>query len=125
MFHVPGFIDGLFHQQGKKRAYHPLYVFEKTRVSCYELCEGDKSIKLQVFALGVGSRRGRLPLELYVHFKLVLSYTFIITIYYHFPSNKSFKQTVKSGITQQEFQNLIDFRTNIKTFSILFQGPKV
>ena len=43
----------LFHFSlaGKKRAYLPLYVFEKTRVSCYKLCEENKSIKLQMLAL--------------------------------------------------------------------------
>ena len=43
----------LFHfsPAGNKRAYLPLYVFEKTRVSCYKLCEENKSIKLQIFAL--------------------------------------------------------------------------
>ena len=43
----------LFHfsPAGKKRAYLPLYVFEKTRVSCYKLCEENKSIKLQMLAL--------------------------------------------------------------------------
>ena len=37
----------------KKRAYLPLYmyVFEKTKVSCYKLCEENKSIKLQMLAL--------------------------------------------------------------------------
>ena len=32
-------------------AYLPLYVFEKTRVSCYKLCEKNKSIKLQKIKL--------------------------------------------------------------------------
>ena len=43
----------LFHfsPAGKKGAYLPLYVFEKTRVSCYRLCEENKSIKLQMLAL--------------------------------------------------------------------------
>ena len=30
---------------------HSLYVFEKTRVSSYKLCEEKKSIKLQMLAL--------------------------------------------------------------------------
>ena len=29
----------------------PSYVFEKTRVSCYKLCEENKSIKLEMSAL--------------------------------------------------------------------------
>ena len=44
----------LFHfsPAGIKRAYYiPLYVFEKTRVSCYKLCDENKSIKLQMLAL--------------------------------------------------------------------------
>ena len=36
-----------FSVAGKKLAYLPLYAFEKTRVSCYKLCEKNKSIKLQ------------------------------------------------------------------------------
>ena len=42
----------LFHfsPEGKKREYFPLYVFEKTRVSCYRLREENKSIKLQMLA---------------------------------------------------------------------------
>ena len=40
-----------FSPAGKKRAYFPLYVFEKTRVSCYKLCEKNKSIKLQMLQL--------------------------------------------------------------------------
>ena len=40
-----------FSPAGKKRAYFLLYVFEKTRVSCYKLCEENKSIKLQMLAL--------------------------------------------------------------------------
>ena len=35
----------------KRQAYFPLYVFEKTRVSCYRLFEENKSIKLQMLAL--------------------------------------------------------------------------
>ena len=43
----------LFHfsPAGEKRAYLPLYVFEKTRISHYKLCEENKSIKLQMLAL--------------------------------------------------------------------------
>ena len=43
----------LFHfsPAGKKQVYLPLYVFEKTRVLCYKLCEENKSIKLQMLAL--------------------------------------------------------------------------
>ena len=40
-----------FSPAGKKQAYFPVYVFEKTRVSCYKLCEENKSIKLQMLAL--------------------------------------------------------------------------
>ena len=36
-----------FFSSRKKQAYLPLYAFEKTRVSCYKLCEENKSIKLQ------------------------------------------------------------------------------
>ena len=43
----------LFHSSlaGKKRAYLPLHAFEKKMVSCYKLCEKNKSIKLQMLAL--------------------------------------------------------------------------
>ena len=43
----------LFHfcPAGKKRAYLSLYVFEKTKVSCYKLWKENKSIKLQMLAL--------------------------------------------------------------------------
>ena len=43
----------LFHfsPAGNKRAYLPLHVFEKTSVSCYKLCEENRSIKLQTLAL--------------------------------------------------------------------------
>ena len=40
-----------FSPAGKKRKYFPVYVFEKTRVSCYKLCEENKRIKLQMLAL--------------------------------------------------------------------------
>ena len=40
-----------FSPAGKKRAYLPLHAFEKTRVSCYKLCEENKSINLQMLAL--------------------------------------------------------------------------
>ena len=40
-----------FSLAGKKEAYLPLYAFEKTRVSCYTLCEENKSVKLQMLAL--------------------------------------------------------------------------
>ena len=42
------FLLHFFSLGGKKRAYLPLYAFEKTRVSCNKLCEENKSIKLQV-----------------------------------------------------------------------------
>ena len=43
----------LFHfsPAGKKRAYLPLNVFEKTRVLYYQLWKENKSIKLQMLAL--------------------------------------------------------------------------
>ena len=52
VFFAPWLI-ALFHfsPAGKKRAYFPLYVFEKKRVSYYKLCEENKSIKLQMLAL--------------------------------------------------------------------------
>ena len=40
-----------FFSSWKKRAYLPLYDFERTRVSCYKLREENKSIKLQMLAL--------------------------------------------------------------------------
>ena len=45
------FFFSFFSSRKKRRAYFPLYVFEKTRVSCYRLCEENKSIKLQMLAL--------------------------------------------------------------------------
>ena len=59
LFHFFHKLIKLFHfsPAGKKRAYvclcvcMHLYVFEKTRVSCYKLCEESKSIKLQMLAL--------------------------------------------------------------------------
>ena len=52
-FHFSNKLITLFHfpPAGKKRAYLPLYDFEKTRVSCYKLCEENKSIKLQMLTL--------------------------------------------------------------------------
>ena len=40
-----------FSLAGKKRANLPLCACEKTRVSCYKLCDENKSIKLQMLAL--------------------------------------------------------------------------
>ena len=40
-----------FFPSRKKSKHIPLYTFEKTRVSCYKLCEENKSIKLQTVAL--------------------------------------------------------------------------
>ena len=53
LFHFFHKLITLFHfsPAGKKRAYLPLYDFERTRVSCYKLCEENKSIKLQMLAL--------------------------------------------------------------------------
>ena len=54
LFHFFHKLITLFHFSlaGKKRAYLPLYAFEKPRVSCYKLCENNnKSIKLQMLAL--------------------------------------------------------------------------
>ena len=53
LFHLFDKLIILFHfsPAGKKRAYLPLYVFEKTRVSCYKLCVENKSIMLQMLAL--------------------------------------------------------------------------
>ena len=53
LFHFFHELITLFHfsPAGKKRAYLPLNVFEKTSVSCYKLCEENKSIKLQMLAL--------------------------------------------------------------------------
>ena len=44
-------IISFFSSRKKKREYLPLYVFEKTRVSCYKLCKENKSFKLQMLAL--------------------------------------------------------------------------
>ena len=35
-----------FSPAGKKRVYFPFLSFKKTRVSCYKLCEENKSIKV-------------------------------------------------------------------------------
>ena len=43
----------IFLQKEKKWAYAPLCVFGKTRVSCYKLCEENKSIKWQMLALKI------------------------------------------------------------------------
>ena len=53
LFQFPHKLITLFHflQQEKKRAYLPLYVFEKTRVSCYKLCKGKQ--KYQFTNVGV------------------------------------------------------------------------
>ena len=55
LFHFFHKLITLFHftPAGKRRAYLPLHVFEKTRVSCYKLCEENKSIKLQMLALKI------------------------------------------------------------------------
>ena len=37
--------------QQEKRAYFQLYVFEKTKVLCYKLCEENESIKLHMLVL--------------------------------------------------------------------------
>ena len=53
LFHFFHKLIALFHfsPAGTKQAYLPLYIFEKTRVSCYNLCKENKSIKLQMLAL--------------------------------------------------------------------------
>ena len=52
LFHfVHNLITFHFSLAGKKRAYLPLHVCEKTRVSRYKLCDESKSIKLQMLAL--------------------------------------------------------------------------
>ena len=53
---LPFFVMSLtlfhFSLAGNERAYLHLHVFlEKTRVSCYKLCEENKSIKLQMLML--------------------------------------------------------------------------
>ena len=37
--------------QQEKRAYFPVYVFEKTKVSRYKFCEENKNIKLHMLVL--------------------------------------------------------------------------
>ena len=49
LFHL--LITFHFFKAGKKRAYLPLYVSVKTKVSCYKLCEENKSIRLQILEL--------------------------------------------------------------------------
>ena len=59
-----------FNPTEKKRAYLPLYVFEKTGVSCYKLCEENKSIKLRMLALKKKTKLSRLLVERINEFKV-------------------------------------------------------
>ena len=76
----------------------------------------DVSRNINIQDIGGGSHLSQSPQS----FRLVLWCTFIVRIYCHFPSNKSFKLAViEILITQQEFQTPIDLiidLTNSKTF---------
>ena len=54
----------------KKRKYLPLYVFEKTRVSCYKISVENKSIKLQMFAFRKKTELSRLLVQHINEFKM-------------------------------------------------------